>query len=235
MRHPVVGRALIIAAAWTALLLIGYAAGRIITDAPPIWDSSLLADIQGADHTALTGVMRIATGFGSTLVLDAVFILAMTTLLLRRHWRDALFLLLASPGMVILVQILKRAVNRARPPGHHLAAAQGASWPSGHANSSLALYGGLLLIAFSLPPRDRKFSRQARVAAACLTATLTALIGLSRLYLGVHYPTDVLASWMLAAAWLTVLTLTIQKQAPPAPPQQAQPRWRTRPLGPQSF
>jgi undecaprenyl-diphosphatase len=161
--------------------------------------------------------MRVITGLGSTPVLDAVFILAMTTLLLRRAWSTSLFLLLASPGTVLLVQILKHSVNRARPAGHHLAAAQGTSWPSGHASSSLALYGGLLLIVFSLHPSGLERARKARIAATCLTATLVALIGFSRVYLGVHYPTDVLASWLLAAAWLAFLTHTIGRSDATAP------------------
>jgi undecaprenyl-diphosphatase len=126
--------------------LIGYAAGRVITDAHPSWDASLLADLRGPDHGTVTDLMSILTGLGSTAVLDGVFILAMSILLMRRYWGAALFLLLASPGTVLMVQILKHSVNRARPAGHHLAAAHGTSWPSGHASSSVALYGGLLQV-----------------------------------------------------------------------------------------
>jgi undecaprenyl-diphosphatase len=197
------------------LLLIGYATGRVITDARPSWDASLLADLRGPDHGTLTDLMRIITGLGSTPVLDGVFILAISTLLVRRYSRAALFLLLASPGTVLLVQLIKHSVNRARPAGHHLSAAQGASWPSGHASSSLALYGGLLLIASSVQMNGGlERARGARVAATYLTVALLTLIGFSRVYLGVHYPTDVLAAWLLVAGWLTVLERTVGHAGP---------------------
>jgi undecaprenyl-diphosphatase len=195
--------------------LIGYAAGRVITDAHPSWDASLLADLRGPDHGTVTDLMSILTGLGSTAVLDGVFILAMSILLMRRYWGAALFLLLTSPGTVLMVQILKHSVNRARPAGHHLAAAHGTSWPSGHASSSVALYGGLLLIVSSAQLNGGlERARQARVAATYLTTALLILIGFSRVYLGVHYPTDVLAAWLLVAGWLTVLERTVGHAEP---------------------
>jgi undecaprenyl-diphosphatase len=203
----------VIGVAWVALLLVGYAAGRIVTDAHPSWDASVVAEFRGTNHGTLTDAMRTLSVFGSTAVLDAVFALATIILLMWRYWRGVLFLLLASPGTVLLVQILKQAVNRARPAVHHLAAADGPSWPSGHASGSLALYGGLLIIGFSIYGRASDRARRVRVAAVCLTVALAALIGVSRVYLAVHYPTDVLCSWVLVGVWLWVLTRTVSLPA----------------------
>lgn len=188
--------------------------GRLITVAQPGWDAALVTDLRGANHGTLTDAMRFLTELGGTLVLDVLFLAGMAILLVRRYWHDALFLLLASPGTVVLIQILKHAVSRPRPRGHQLAGAAGFSWPSGHASSSMALYGGLLMIASSLHAHDPGRFRRARRTAISLTVALVALIGLSRVYLAVHYPTDVLASWILVAVWLTLLERKIGHSKP---------------------
>jgi undecaprenyl-diphosphatase len=197
--------------AWAGLLMAGWAVGTLVTNAHPAWDASAVADLRGAAHSGLTGVMRTITWLGSALVLNIVVVAALAALLWIRSWRNALFLTLASPGIVLLVQIIKPAVDRARPLGPHLTSATGASWPSGHASSSAALYGALLLIALSTRRAD---SRRVRLVLQILVVTLLALIGLSRVYLGVHYPTDVIAAWLLVAAWLTVLERTIGHAGP---------------------
>ncbi len=197
--------------AWAALLLAGWAVGSLVTNGHPAWDASAVVGLHGPAHGGLTAVMRAFTWLGSGLVLDLVFAAALATLLLLRSWRNAGFLVLASPGIVLMVQIIKPAVARARPLGPHLTGAGGASWPSGHASSSAALYGGLLLIALSSPLAA---NHRARRALQMLILTLLALIGLSRVYLGVHYPTDVIAGWLLVAAWLTVLVRTIGHAGP---------------------
>lgn len=92
-----------------------------------------------------------------------------------------------------------------------LTLAGGASWPSGHASSSAALYGGLLLIA--LHSTRLAGNHRARRALQLLAGALIVLIGFSRVYLGVHYPTDVIAAWLLVAAWLTVLERTVGSAA----------------------
>ncbi len=176
-----------------------------MTDAHPAWDAALLADLRGPDRGGLSDVMRFITDLGGTQILDIVFAVAMGALLALRRRRDALFLLLASPGTVLLVQILKRTVERPRPAGQHLAAASGASWPSGHASSSMALYGALLLIASGTWEHGENDGRLARRAVWGAVIALVALIGFSRLYLGVHYATDVVAAWALVATWLAAL------------------------------
>jgi undecaprenyl-diphosphatase len=188
--------------AWVLLLLLGWAVGAVVAAAHPAFDTSIVRDLHGAPHSALTAAMRAITALGSALILDLVFTAGLATLLIRRSWRNALFLTLASPGTVLMVRIVKAAVGRARPLVPHLTNASGPSWPSGHAGNSAALYGALALIALST---GGLAARRARRGAQALVASLLALIGLSRVYLGVHYLTDVLAAWLLVAGWLTVL------------------------------
>jgi membrane-associated phospholipid phosphatase len=205
--------AVVLMLAWAILLLAGWAVGSLVTNAHPAWDASAVSDLHGPARGGLTGVMRAFTWLGSGIVLNIVFFVALATLLLIRSWRNALFLTLASPGIVLMVQIIKPAVARTRPLGPHLTGAAGASWPSGHASSSAALYGGLLLVALST---RLAANRRARRILQLLVVTLLALIGFSRVYLGVHYPTDVVAAWLLVAAWLTMLERTIGHTPPGA-------------------
>lgn len=191
--------------AWAALLVAGWVVGAVVTSAHPAWDASAVAQIRGDPQSALTGLMRAITWVGSPLPLDVVFAAGLAILVLCRRWRDALFLTLASPGTVLMVQIIKQAVGRTRPLGSHLTPADGSSWPSGHASSSAALYTALLLIGLSA---SRAGHRTRRTAFILLSAVL-ASIGLSRVYLGVHYPTDVIAAWLLVAGWLTILQHTV--------------------------
>jgi undecaprenyl-diphosphatase len=197
--------------AWAALLLAGWAVGSLVTSDHPAFDAAVVTDLRGAPHSGLTGAIRAITWLGSPLTLDVVFAAALVALLVRRSWRHALFLTLASPGTVLMVQLIRPAVDRARPLGPHLTPADGSSWPSGHASNSAALYGALLLIALSTPVLS---GRRARRTLGVLVAALLALIGLSRVYLGVHYPTDVLAAWLLVTGWLIALDRTVGHAGP---------------------
>jgi undecaprenyl-diphosphatase len=111
--------------------------------------------------------------------------------------RMALFVLLASAGGWILNSALKSVFGRPRPDiVPHLRDVMTLSFPSGHAMTSAAVYltlGALLMRAASRPVT------KLYCMAAAMIATL--LIGASRVYLGVHYPTDVLAGWMIGMAW----------------------------------
>jgi undecaprenyl-diphosphatase len=197
--------------AWLVLLGAGVLVGSLVTDTHPGFDASVVSDLRGTSHSDLTGIMRAITWLGSPLVLDVVFAVALLTLLLTRSWREVLFLALASPGIVLMVQTMKAIVDRTRPSGVHLSYAAGPSWPSGHASSSAALFGAIVLIALGTRTLTH---RAASWAVRILVGLLLAAIGLSRVYLGVHYPTDVLAAWLLVIVWLTLLERTLGHRWP---------------------
>lgn len=137
------------------------------------------------------------TALGSVTVLGLVILLVALVFLGLRRSREALVLVLASTGALALSQGLKQIYGRERPPmSLHAVEVVNASFPSGHAMLSAAIFLTLgALIARFTPLRRFK-------ALALGTAvTLTLLIGLSRIYLGVHWPTDVLAGWCIGSAW----------------------------------
>lgn len=104
-------------------------------------------------------------------------------------------------GVVVVNQVCKFIVQRPRPEGFRLIAESGYSFPSGHSMVAMAFYGLLAWMAWHYE-RD-PFVRRMSVAGFGI---IVALIGFSRVYLGVHYASDVIAGFCLALAWLALFT-----------------------------
>jgi undecaprenyl-diphosphatase len=140
------------------------------------------------------------TSLGSTTVLGIIVILVCGLFLSLRRWREGALLLLASGGGLVLTNWLKDLFQRDRPPQVlHVVQAVNASFPSGHAmlSATVFLTLGALIAHFA----ER---RRVRVYALAAAVILSVTVGCSRVYLGVHWPTDVLAGWCLGAAWALV-------------------------------
>ena len=153
--------------------------------------------------TALTAAMRFITRLGSAWVLIPLAIAVAALALWRRRWADAGFVTLAIAGAQLLTTGLKLGFHRQRPFfADPLAVESSFSFPSGHATVSLAFYGAVaVLLARAYP------SRRALVYFGA--GVLIALIGFSRLYLGVHYLSDVLAGFNAGMAWLVLCVLAV--------------------------
>ncbi|HEY4029795.1 MAG TPA: phosphatase PAP2 family protein [Caulobacteraceae bacterium] len=137
------------------------------------------------------------TSLGSVTVLGIIVVLVAGLFLSFRRWREALALLLASGGGLLITNLLKDWFQRDRPPAAlHVVQAINASFPSGHATLSATVF--LTLGALIAHFAER---RRVRVYALAAAVILSVLVGCSRVYLGVHWPTDVLAGWCLGSAW----------------------------------
>ena len=151
------------------------------------------------------------TALGGETVLTLVSVLAVAFLLLHGRWRQAGFTALATAGGATLGTILKGLFSRPRPEVvPHLVEVTSLSFPSGHSLNSAIIYLTLaVLIA-------RSFSdRASRVFTVSVAVLLVLAIGSTRVLLGVHYPTDVLAGWSLGAAWallVGIVASVLQKQ-----------------------
>lgn len=149
----------------------------------------------------LTSTLEIATWAGSAWVL--VPVLAVLGLVLRRltgSWTPLAFLAAALAGASTLSNTFKLVIARPRPDAEALVDALGYSFPSGHATAAMAGWLGAAVVLGAVTTRRAR--KVALVAAALLIA---AVVGVSRVYLGVHEPTDVLAGWALGACWLAVV------------------------------
>lgn len=170
----------------------------------------------------LTTAAMDVTALGSVTVLALVVLFVAGLFAALRRWREAGLLLLASGGGVALSQGLKALFGRARPDaGLHLVEAINASFPSGHAMLSAVVW-------LTLGALVARFASDRRVKVFALTgaAVIALLVGLSRVYLGVHWPSDVLAGWSLGAAWAMAWWLAAQaldrwRPVESDPPQEA--------------
>ena len=149
----------------------------------------------------ISRIARFATLLGSAWVV-VIVILAAAAVLVRLHRPiDALFVALSSAGTAGLVAVVKHVVGRSRPvAADRLVAAGGAAFPSGHAAQSVACYAALAVVV-ATTSRTTKV----RVLAWVSAATIALVVGASRVYLGVHWPSDVVSGWLLAGGWLLTL------------------------------
>lgn len=163
------------------------------------FDRSITAwAVEHRDHV-LTAIARALSTVGSQTVLLPVTGLVALMLVLRRRFAAAGGLVLVWAGAIGLYNLAKQIVGRPRPPAVlWLTHAGGFSFPSGHATQSLATFAALLLVALLWLPRLRP-------AGWAIVLILAAGVGWSRVYLGVHWATDVLAGWCAAAAWLALV------------------------------
>jgi undecaprenyl-diphosphatase len=144
---------------------------------------------------------RDITALGGVAVLLIVTISSATYMLMDGRPRMALLLAVSVVGAEILNSLLKVGFARPRPElVAHQAYVFTASFPSGHSVMSAATYLTLGALLAQVQSRRRQ-----KVFLLGLAITLTILVGLSRVYLGVHWPTDVLAGWTLGAAWAAMI------------------------------
>jgi membrane-associated phospholipid phosphatase len=195
-RQPWIGYGLALAGAVVfAILAFNVAtAGPLLTWDKPIDD----ALHQRALHAGAIGLdlIKIGGALGRETALIIIVPLAVYWLI-RRHWRPFMLLLAGTIGGEILFELLSRLFNRPRPVfANPLDKLTGPGFPSGHSQTAILLYG---LLLYLLLPRLR--SRWARLAAVVVTVLIALAIGIARLLIGDHYPTDVLAGYAMGFLW----------------------------------
>jgi undecaprenyl-diphosphatase len=196
-------------AGWTFLEL----ADEVIEGETDALDRRLLLMLRHAQDLSdpkgpwwLELAMRDVTALGSTSVLALVTLAALGYLVILRRWGTALMLACAVAGGLAASHALKLLIERPRPDlVPHGVPVLTLSFPSGHATMSAVVYLTLGALLASLQP-----SRRAAVYLLAVAVLLTVLVGFSRVYLGVHWPSDVLAGWALGAAWAAACLLASQ-------------------------
>jgi undecaprenyl-diphosphatase len=189
-----------------AALLASFAriAGAITSGNTYAFDESLLRALRNPADLAdpigpawLEHVMRDITSLGSFTVIIVMTFVAIGYLLIDRKRAAAVFVFAAIAGGIALSEILKALFARPRPDlVAHLVDVHSMSFPSGHATLSAVTF---LTLGAVLSRLQRRRSLKVYVIAVAIVLTL--LVGASRVYLGVHWPTDVLAGWCIGASW----------------------------------
>ena len=158
---------------------------------------------------ALLEAVRDWTALGGVLLRNVFAVIAIAALLLVRLRREATLLAATILSGWVVNTLIKAAVGRPRPTiVSHLAEAGGPSFPSGHSFNSAVVYMGIALALAAISAR-----RGVRWSLIAGAAVLTALIALSRVWLGVHYPSDVLAGWLGGMGWALTASALLYRPA----------------------
>lgn len=165
----------------------------------PTWDQDISAWMHARHSPLLTAIALFLAAMGSIGMMALVAISGLVAARVRpERWATGWALALGTLGAWGLIDGIKFLAHRPRPSLYTpLIPTGGYSFPSGHALIGVAVYG---LLAHMLLPRVR--NRSKRVLLGIVSAIFALSIGVSRVYLGVHYPSDVLAGWCLALPWL---------------------------------
>jgi membrane-associated phospholipid phosphatase len=164
------------------------------------FDSSITSWMVRHRSSGWTALARGLSTVGSQVFLTPVIAVVAAALLVRRQLVQAGLLIATWGGALLLYNLTKDFVQRPRPPSAIWLTNVGrtTSFPSGHATQSLATFAALALVAAA-------WTSRAAWPGGVLALVLSAGVGWSRVYLGVHWTTDVLAGWLVAAAWVAVV------------------------------
>lgn len=189
------------AAAIGALVFFGWLADEALEGETRQFDEATRAAIHQLASPVLTTIMRGFSFVGSTIALTIASIVVVVRLVMRKLGLEARLFALTMLGGALLNMTLKLAFKRARPvPFFNLSTPETYSFPSGHSLMSACFFGALAAI---LTVRIK--SRRVRVIVWIVASAMFLLIGFSRIYLGVHHTTDVIAGFTAALIWILII------------------------------
>jgi undecaprenyl-diphosphatase len=190
-------------AAVVALLVFSWLGREIVTGVTPAMDEWLRATLHSHASPGLTRIMIAVSRFGGPSWLVPIGIALALAFLLHGWRRGALLILITLSGAGLLNSMLKQTFARSRPEAffdYPLPLSQ--SFPSGHAIFAASVFGGLAVLV-----SDRLGNKSLQVLVWIAALALILLVGISRVYLGVHYPSDVLAGYAVAVFWVAGVAL----------------------------
>jgi undecaprenyl-diphosphatase len=199
-------------AVWGLIALLGLLEMQVLNTGA-VHRADLGVDVWLAAHR--TAFWNTATLVGTTMA-TTVTVIAVTAgvaLLLRwlvGRWHESLVLVTVMIGEIVLFLAAAATIHQNRPPVHHLdQAPPTSSYPSGHTAAAVALYGSLAVLVIWIYGR-----RPAARVVAALLVLIPFFVGFSRLYRGMHYPSDVIAGALMAGLWLLLVMTTLLRLRP---------------------
>jgi undecaprenyl-diphosphatase len=187
-------------------VLGGWAAGALWTAIVGSIDLEAVRDIAGERSAGLTAAARVVTWAGSSFVLVPLALVCCLVLIRVGMRQEAFAVAVSLAGAVLISDVVKLLVSRSRPPVAHLQAVAGSGFPSGHATQASAFWFSLVL-ALRATRVAPLFTR----VAAGLALGLVLAVALSRVYLGVHYPADVVAGVLLGSGWAAFVARSMRQ------------------------
>lgn len=210
MSHPTARLVLGLA----VFVLLGWGAGELWTSVVESVELNAVRDVAAQRTATLTDLARVVTWAGSAFLLVPLALIACLAFVRAGLRQEALAVALSLGGAILISGTVKLLVSRPRPPVEHLQAVTGSSFPSGHATQASAFWVSLV---FAIPAAGAS-QKLTRVAAG-LALLLVLAVAASRVYLGVHYPSDVVAGMLLGTGWATYVARCFRSPRVPEDPK----------------
>ncbi len=196
-------RRLLRAEVYYGMALIAFAVLTLFAYLSPYfsWDLRASQAIQSLNFAGMFGFMRFVSFFGNSWYPYALAVLTIIVLFAFRFRFEAAGLALSTGGSALLNKLIKTAIARPRPRTDLVSVfgiLDSQSFPSGHVTFYVCYFGFLFFVAYALLPRG-SFARRAMLT---LLALPILLVGLSRIYLGAHWPSDTLGGYLFSGLWL---------------------------------
>jgi len=194
---------------WLCITLLGFTIMAFIISTQYInnFDQTIITYIQNMESPKMTTMMKVFTEIGSTpAVIAIVLLVSLFLYVVLKHRLEIIFFWTVVLGTPAINQVLKHLFQRIRPDLHRLIEISGYSFPSGHAMSAFAVYGALTFLLWSHLP-----TRIGRSILIILCSLFIIMIGISRIYLGVHYPSDIIGGYLASGFLLTIAIVLFRK------------------------
>lgn len=185
------------------LIVFLFILGNVLNNKITAFDTNIYNAINIVKNDIATNMFKVITEFGSAKIL---IIIALASLFIVKNKKIGIAICANLASIGVLNQILKNIIQRPRPIEFRLVEESGYSFPSGHSMASMAFYG--LIIYFIYKNIKNKTVRN---SICIVLSALIFLIGISRIYLGVHYASDVIAGFLVSIAYLIVYVTYILK------------------------
>jgi undecaprenyl-diphosphatase len=178
--------------------LLGYCA--VNSKTVNIIDKKILIYINYYASQHSTTIPLFITNFGDIFYLFLLYLIAIAVLSFYKHYKDALLLTFIIGSAAISINLIKNIYYRLRPTlEYKIDYVSGLSYPSGHSFISMCFYGTLIYFIFKYIKNKKK-----KYLLSALLCSFIIIIGLSRIYLGVHYPSDILGGFSLGLFWISL-------------------------------
>lgn len=187
---------------WVPVLLFSYLANAVLERTPPTLDLMILHAIHADANPGFDRFFKVITIFGNTPTVLLAALILIVVLYIKKRRDGAILLAVSVGGAALITSLLKHLFARSRPNlWVALVHEASFSFPSGHATASAVLSACVVVIAWQT---------RWRWSVVVLGGVYTFVIGLSRLYLGVHYPSDVLGGWCIAFVWVYLVWVAMK-------------------------
>ena len=178
----------------------------ILIDRTMFIDKFIMGIMPNFRSDLLTKVVKLVTLFGESKIILVLVVLIAGIFYITKHRADAYMMCLNLVNIVILNKGIKYLVQRPRP-ANMMIFEDGYSFPSGHSMLSIGVYGFLMYLIYK-----SKLDKKYKITSMILLSIIIVLTGLSRMYLGVHYPSDVIGGFLITGAYLIVFISIINKK-----------------------